>query len=320
MKLKGSEGLENVVRYTDQLNMVTGAPAYTGRYITELLLNIGERVRTLTGHPEKNPFGKRVVAFPYNFDKQEELVDSMGGVDTFYITYWVRFPYKEMTYDKAVENSKILIRSAQKAGVKRIVHISITNADEESPFPYFKGKGTVERLIRESGISYAILRPTLLFGKESKEGILINNIAYLLRKLPIFAIPGDGNYKVQPIYVEDLAQLAVDAAHKNKNITVDAAGPETHTFNELVELIRYEVGSHPKIHHLPPWLFIASSWSVGKLLNDIVVTRDEVRALMEGLLYSKDTLTGKTEFSSWLKNNKESIGTKYISEVKTHFV
>ena len=88
------------------------------------------------------------------------------------------------------------------------MHISITNPSLDSPLPYFRGKAILEKEIRASGISHAIVRPTVLFGKED---ILINNITYLLRRLPVFAIPGSGDYRLQPIYVEDLAEIAVEA-------------------------------------------------------------------------------------------------------------
>jgi NADH dehydrogenase len=301
----------------DKLNMVTGAFSYTGKYVTRRLVSMGKRVRTLTGHPDReNPFGDQVEVFPYNFDKPEELIKSLRGIDTLYNTYWIRFPYGSLTFDRAVGNTKIFIESAQKAEVRKIVHISITNADEKSPLPYFKGKGLVERFIKESGLSYAILRPALIFGKEN---ILINNIAWYLRKSPIFGVFGDGNYRVQPIYVEDLAELAVDVAHQDEDMIIDAAGPETFTFDGLVHLIKDKINSNAKILHLPPWLPSIFSKIVGKFVNDVVVTKDEVDGLMEELLYSGDPPKGKTRLSSWLEENSESLGTEYVSELKRHY-
>ncbi len=302
----------------DKLNMVTGAFSYTGKYIARRLLSMGERVRTLTGHPVKeNPFGEQVEVFPYNFDKPEELVESLLGVDTLYNSYWIRFPYGEMTFERAVGNTKILIGSAQKAGVGKIVHISITNADEKSSLPYFKGKRIVERFIQEAGLSYAILRPTVIFGKE---GILINNIAWYLRNFPIFGIFGDGNYRVQPIYVEDLAELTIDAARKDEDMVVDAVGPETFTYDGLVHLIKDKMNSNAKIIHLPAWLPLILSKIVGKFVNDVVLTKDEMDGLMGDLLYSRDPPKGKTRLSSWLEENSESVGIEYTSELKRHYL
>ncbi len=218
-----------------ELSVVTGAFSYTGKYIAQRLLSMGEGVRTITGRPDcENPFGHQLKAFPFNFDKPGELRNSLQGAKTLYNTYWVRFSYRDVTFDRAVENSKTLIKAAEEAEIRRIVHISITNPSEDSPFPYFRGKMLVEKAITQSKLSYAIIRPTVIFGSE---GILINNIAWLLRRLPIFAIPGSGDYRIQPVFVEDVAEIAVNASHSNENTVIDAVGPEIYTFDELVRLI-----------------------------------------------------------------------------------
>lgn len=302
----------------EKLNMVTGAFSYTGKYITGRLLSIGERVRTITGHPDReNPFGDEVEVFPYSFDKPAELVGSLREVDTLYNTYWVRFSYGETSFDQAVDNTKILIESAKEAGVRKIVHTSITNADQESTLPYFRGKGIVERFIQESGLSYTILRPTVIFGIED---ILINNIAWFLRTFPLFGVLGDGSYRVQPIYVEDYAELAVDLAHEDEDIITDAVGPETFTFDELVHLIKSKIHSKTWIFHSPPWFSAIFSRIVGKFVNDVVLTKDEVDGLMADLLYSQNPPRGKARLSDWLEENGRTVGTKYASELKRHYL
>src|SRR5262249_37427495 len=149
-------------------------------------------VRTITGDPSRaDPFGGRVEAFPFSFDDPARLTETLRGADTLYNTYWVRFDWRGTTYAQAIANTRTLFAAAREAGVRRIVHVSITNPSESSSLPYFRGKAELERDLRESGISYAIVRPTVVFGRED---ILINNIAWLLRRLPLFVIPGDGSY------------------------------------------------------------------------------------------------------------------------------
>ena len=301
-----------------KMNMVTGAFSYTGKYITRRLLSMRERVRTITGHPDReNPFGNEVEVFPYSFDKPTELVGSLREVDTLYNTYWIRFSYGDTSFDRAVDNTRILIESAKKAGVRKIVHTSITNADQESGLPYFSGKGNVERFIQESGISYAILRPAVIFGKED---ILINNIAWFLRTFPLFGVLGDGGYRIQPIYVEDFAELAVDLAHDDEDIIADAVGPEMFTFDELVHLIKSKIHSKTWIFHSPPWFSAVFSRIVGRFVNDVVITKDEVDGLMADLLYSQDPPRGKTRLSAWLEENSASVGVRYASELKRHYL
>ena len=298
------------------MNVVTGAFSHSGRYIAARLLAMGESVKTLTRHPEReNPFVGRVSAHSFNFDNPGRLAKSLQGAATLYNTYWIRFPHRWGTFDKAVENSQTLIRAAEKAGIRRMVHISITNPAEESPFPYFRGKALVEKAIIDSKLSHAIVRPALIFGAE---GILINNIAWLLRKFPLFAVPGSGDYRVQPIFVEDLAEIAVSAGHKNDNIVMDAVGPETFTFEELVRLIAHKINRRARIVHVRPGLVLFTARLIGRIVGDVVLTRDEIGGLMANLLVSQEPPVGQTRLSQWLAENAEALGVRYASELKRH--
>lgn len=302
---------------TTVLNAVTGATGYTGKYIARLLIEKGEKVINLTGHPGRvNPFGDQVESFPFNFDDPDRLVKSLEGVGTLYNTYWVRFPYGDMTYDKAVENSTKLIDAAEKAGVKRIVHISIANASYDSTLPYYRCKAELEDYIKDSRLTYAIIRPTVLFGKED---ILINNIAWLLRHFPVFGIPGTGEYGIQPVHVEDVAELAVDSGEKGDNFVIDAAGPEKYTFNELVSLVARSIGSRTIIIHVPAAVALNFSSLAGIAVRDVLLTWDEVRGLIEGLLVSQNPSVCHTSFAGWLERNKNRVGTEYRSELKRHY-
>jgi NADH dehydrogenase len=300
-----------------ELNVVTGAFGYTGKYIARRLLADGIRVKTLTGHPERpNPFGAQVVAAPFNFDDLPTLIDQLSGASTLYNTYWVRFSRGEVTFDRAVENTRTLIQAAKDAGVGRIVHVSITNPSLNSSLPYFRGKAQVEEAIIDSGISYAIIRPTVIFGIED---ILINNIAWMLRRFPLFVVPGGGGYRFQPIFVEDLAGLAVDAGGQEDNLILDAAGPETYTFDEFVRLVGQTMGSRTKIVHLPSALALGISKIVGYFLGDVVLTRDEITGLMSDLLISDAPPVGNTSLKSWLTINVATLGGSYTSELDRHY-
>jgi uncharacterized protein YbjT (DUF2867 family) len=300
-----------------ELHAVTGAFGFTGRYIAQRLINAGKRVRALIGRNRPNPFGDRIEVARLQFDDFQALVDSLKGVDVLYNTYWVRFNYGETTFERAVQNSQMLIRAAEEAGVRRLVHISITNPSEDSPLPYFRGKALVERAIRNSSLSYGIIRPTVLFGEGD---ILLNNIAYFLRRFPIFIVPGKGDYRLQPVYVDDVAALAVEAGERIDNFALDAVGPEVFTFAELVRLIKDAVGSKAKIVHAPPSLTMLCIGVLNYFVNDIVLTREELEGLMANLLVSDQPPTCPTRFSEWLRENAEQMGLHYASELKSHFL
>lgn len=302
---------------TTELNVVTGAFGFIGKYLTRRLLSAGKKVRTITSHQRENPFGNELTVFPLDFDNPQQLKESFQGATTLYNTYWVRFPYGNITFDKAVKNTELLIKAAEEAGVRRIVHISVTNPSEESTFPYFRGKALVEKAIVNSKLSYAIIRPTVVFGLES---ILVNNIAWFLRKFLVFAIFGSGEYRIQPVFVEDVAEIAVSVGQKNDNIIMDAVGPEIYTFNEFIRCISNKIHSKAKIVHLNPGLVLFLGKLIGYLVKDVVITKDEIWGLMANLLVSETPSTALISFSRWLEQNADSIGRKYASELERHYL
>lgn len=298
---------------SDRLCVVTGAFGYTGRYIARMLLDRGVRVRTLTNHPrDPDPFAGAVEIRPLRFSRPAELRESLRGADSLINTYWVRFPWGGETHESAVAHTKTLIGAAKEAGVRQLVHVSIANPSADSDLPYYRGKGELEEFIRGAGTSYAILRPTVVFGPED---ILINNIAWVLRHLPVFGMPGRGDYKMQPVFVEDFAALAVDSTDGDTNVAVDAVGPEIYTFAELLQTVKQIIGSRCLILPLPPLAALAAAKAIGALMGDVMLTADEVKGLMRDLLVSTQPPPCRTRLSDWLKKNAGSVGMNYASEL-----
>jgi len=304
-------------RVTDTgLDAVTGAFSYSGRAIATALTHSGRQVRTLTGHPNRATGASPIEVRPLDFDDQIGLVASLEGVTTLYNTYWVRFAHQRIDHDLAVENSRALFQAARRAGVERIVHVSITHPSVDSPLPYFRGKALVERALAETGVSYAVLRPAILFGGD---GVLLNNIAWLLRRLPVFAVGGRGDYRIRGIHVDDLAQLCLQKGADRFDSVSDAVGPERPTFVELVNSIKDAVGSRSLLVHVPAAVLPLFSQIVGTALGDVLLTRDEYRAMAEGLADSDGPTTGATALSLWLVERGPTLGLTYANELKRHF-
>ena len=299
------------------VDVVTGAFGYTGRYITGRLLESGRSVKTLTGHPNRpSPFGDRVGVAPFDFDDRRKLAEHLRGATTLYNTYWVRFPHGDVTFERAVANSETLIGAAGDAGVRRIVHVSITNPSEDSPFGYFRGKARVEEMILDSGLGYTIVRPTVIFGRED---ILINNIAYILRRLPVFGIPGSGSYRLRPVSVEDVADICVRSGPGGSDEVIDSVGPETFTFEELVRLIARAIGRRTRLVHVPPAAALTAATVIGRVVGDVLVTRDELEGLMVELVMTEGPATGTRPLTEWLAQNAAVVGRRYASEVSRHY-
>jgi uncharacterized protein YbjT (DUF2867 family) len=300
------------------LDLVTGAFSYSGSHIARLLLDAGRRVRTLTFHPGRpHPLQATVDACRYRFDDPEAMARSLEGVSTLYNTYWVRFDHGHTTFEQAIERSRALFTAGRRAGVERIVHLSITNASISSPLPYFRGKARVEDALAQSGVPYSIVRPTWIFGGD--HDVLVNNIAWILRHMPVFAVPGSGTYPVQPVHVEDLAGICTDAARRGANLVIDAAGPEIMAFDQLVALIRGATGARAPIVHVPAPTMRVAARALGLLVRDVVLTPDEIDGLMAGLLVSNERPLGEIAFSEWLHHSSGSVGRKYANELRRHF-
>lgn len=295
------------------IHAVTGAFGYSGQYIARRLLQAGYKVRTLTNSVNRrNPFGTELEVHPFNFDDPGALTASLTGVSVLYNTYWVRFNHRTFTHASAVRNTITLFRAAKAARVERIVHVSITNPSEDSELEYFRGKAELESVLKGLGLSYAILRPAVLFGKED---ILINNIAWILRRFPVFGVFGDGHYRLQPIYVDDFAKLAVAQGQATRNAVVNAIGPEVFTYRELVERIGEILGKPRPIISVSPLFGYLMSRVLGIMVRDVVLTRDEIRGLMAGLLYVDSPPTGTTKLTDWVREHAPSLGTRYASEL-----
>ena len=306
---------------TDQpdtgLDVVTGAFGFTGQHIAAWLLGEGRDVRTLTRDPDQpHPLANRVEARRYRFDNPVELARSMEGATTLYNTYWVRFERHGATFDAAVANSRALFQAARRAGVRRIVHVSITGPDVDSPLPYFRGKALVERDVADSGLGYAIVRPTVVFGEGD---VMVNDVAWLLRRVPVFPYPAGETAPVRPVFVGDVARLCVEAARRHDDVVLDAVGPETFRFVDFVGAIRTAVGSRSRLVPVPAVAVPLLTGLVGRAVNDVVLTRHELAGLMAGLVAPEGPATGEVVFSDWLAAHGDSLGHQWASEVGRHF-
>ena len=298
--------------------LITGASGFIGGAVAARLVGRAE-VRGLTSHPSKNRFGDRVRSFAYDFDDSRRMAPAFDGVDTFVNSYYVRFNYGGLTFENAVERSRALIAQAKSAGVRRIVHVSVSNASEASDLPYYSNKGRIERIVAESGVDYTILRPALVVGAGD---ILVNNIAYFLRRVPLFTIFGDGSYRAQPMTVDAFAEIAVEAVDGgHRNMTLAVAGPSDWRFVDMVRAIRRAVRSRALIVPAPAWVALGGLAVAGALLRDVVLTSDEVKGLTREYLYAESPLRRGADFAEWLARPEVSsmLGRRYESELARHF-
>jgi NADH dehydrogenase len=296
---------------------VTGAFSFTGRFIARRLITQERRVKTLTNHPQRaGTEDITAEVAPLQFSDRDALVASLRGADVLYNTYWVRFRHGRVRFGDAVANTRILLGAARDAGVRKVVHISVSNPSEDSSLDYYAGKARAERAVRESGLAWAIVRPTLVFGQGD---ILINNIAWLLRRLPIFGIPGRGDYRLQPVAGEDVAEIATWAAEQNDSVTVDAAGPDIIYYSEMVESIAIAVGRHARFVYMSPRMALRTAGLIGRVVKDVVLNEPELEGLMQEMLVSHERPRGTRRLDNWLLTSAATLGKTYASELDRHW-
>jgi uncharacterized protein YbjT (DUF2867 family) len=294
------------------VHVVTGAFSYTGAYVARALLERGERVRTLSRRPDPgHPLADDVEFARLQFTDEEALTRDLSGATTLFNTYWVRFPSGETTWAGVLDNTRTLIRAARAAGVGRVVQVSVSNASEDSPYGYFRAKALAERELQESGPAHAIVRPTLIFGRGD---LLLNNIAWALRRSPVFLVPRGRRYASQPVAVEDVAELAVELAGRSDDVVADAAGPTVYSFRELVAAVRAAIGTRTRLVAFPPLAVVAATRAASILLGDVLVRRDELAALGDDLLVSRTPPSSAKRLEDWLAEEADALGRSFISE------
>ena len=301
----------------EELHVVTGAFGYTGRWIAHQLLDEGKRVRTLTNAVGRDdPFDGRVEVHPLNFGDRGALVESLRGADVLYNTYWVRYNHqsRQFDHDVATENCRVMFEAAIEAGVRRVVHFSVAHPEQAPEWSYFRGKVATEKILRGCGISYAIVRPTVLFG--GGRNVLVNNIAWMLRYIPVFGLFGWGNYPIQPVHVRDVASIAIDLGARDDDITRDAAGLETFVYRDFIKLIAQSMGVRRLIVPLPAIVAWMAGWAMGLFLRDMVITRGEIRGLMGGLVASDEEPLGGISFSEWVAEKGPELGRRYHNDLE----
>ena len=296
------------------MNAVTGAYSFTGRYIAARLLEDGQDVLTLTRRkPSESPFDERVPALPLDFSDGAGLRRALAGVDTLYNTYWIRSPRSGTTFATAVRNTGVLLDAARHAGVRRVVQLSVTNAAPDSPYAYFRGKAAVEEAVRASGLSFAVVRPTLVFGRGE---ILVNNIAWLLRRLPLFLVARDRAYRLQPVAAQDVADICVRLGASDQDAVADAAGPRVLAFEELVREVRSAVRSRARIVRGTPRAVLVAARLLRPLAGRSLLTADELRALGADLLTSAGPPLGERRFEDWLGEAAPTLGRRLASDAR----
>ena len=295
--------------------VITGAFSFTGAAVASELSRRGWTVCSLTNR-RRPPGADHIASVPLRFESKH-LETVLSAADAFVNTYWLRFPYGGQTFETAVANSKLLIEGATQAGIGRFVHLSVSNAASNSNLGYYRGKAEVEAALRTSRLSYSIVCPTLIVGPRD---VLTNNIAWFLRRFPIFPIPDGGNYRLRPLTLGDAGRIVADETESSETAQIDAAGPEIMTFREYVHTVARACGLRRTVVGVPGNLALAALRLVQRFLKDVVLTREELLGLQQEALLSHQSPRAKESVTDWLRQNGETLGRRYANDLDRHFL
>jgi uncharacterized protein YbjT (DUF2867 family) len=262
---------------------IAGGSGFIGRAIVRRLLSdSATRVRLMSRDPDaaRRRFSADSLEFVHaDVNAPDSLRPALAGADAIvncvqFDGFPVENPRRGLTFERVDYGGTVaLLEAARSAAVKRFIYISGAAADPASSHPGFRAKGRAESAVRESGLEFTIFRPSLVYGPEDK---VVNRMAEALRYAPIFAVPGTGRQKLQPVLVDDLAAcvaLALDG--RGRNATFEVGGPELMTFDDLIRIVMQITGRHRPIIHIPETLMRAAG-AIGEKLPRPLFSRDAV--------------------------------------------
>ena len=239
---------------------VAGGSGFIGRAIVRRLAGIpATRVRLLTRDAER---ARHKFEAPANVEfvsadvtNRDSLKPALAGASAVvsavqFDGYPIENPRRGLTFERVDYGGTVaLLDAAKNAGVSRFIYISGAAADENSSQSGFRAKGRAERAIRESGLSYTIFRPSLVYGAGDR---VMNMLVNALSISPVMPVPGTGQQKVQPVLVDDVAAcVALALGGRGRNGAFDVGGPARMTFDDLIRLVMEITGRHRLIIHVP---------------------------------------------------------------------
>ncbi len=226
--------------------LITGATGYIGRHLVARLVQQGERPRCLVRDLKRAGQilpGAKVDLVQGDTTQPGTLRLVMQGVDTVIHTAFITAERKQSAgnhYDTTnVEGTANVVKAAKSAGVSRIIAVSGLGTKPDKPGSYMQGRYLAEQMIKESGMTWTIIQPSVLFGKDAP---FIKGLTDLIRTSPVVPLIGGGKIMFQPIYVEDVVSVIVEVLNepeRTANKTFTIGGPEYYSFTGIVTMLTH---------------------------------------------------------------------------------
>ena len=268
--------------------LVTGGTGFVGTHLVNTLLRRGHAVATLARTPERahNRYNRGVEVVGGDVLEPGSLIRAAAGREAIVHLVGIIFETRRQSFDamhrQAVEN---VIAAAKPAGVRRLLYMSAMGAAADAPSAYSRSKAAGESAVRQSGLDWTIIRPSLIFGPGDG---FFSGLAPIVRGNPGFIpVIGSGQTRFMPVSVYDVARVFADSLDRPETIgrTYEVGGPQTFTLNELYREIALAVGKPRKpMIHFPLWwgrlLAHGFEWAHRRGVTDApALTRDQLKSL-----------------------------------------
>jgi uncharacterized protein YbjT (DUF2867 family) len=222
--------------------LITGATGYIGRHLAARLAANGERPRCLVRNKRRAASilpADKVELVEGDTTRPETLPAAVQGVDAIVHTAFITADRKQSVgnhYNETnVRGTANLVQAAKDAGVQRIIEVSGLGTKPDKPGSYMQGRYLAEKMVKESGLSWTIIQPSVLFGKDAP---FIKGLTDLIRSAPVVPLIGGGSILFQPIYVEDVVTVIVKVLEDPSGTadkTYTIGGPEYHSFTQIID-------------------------------------------------------------------------------------
>ncbi len=237
--------------------LVTGGTGFVGTHVCRSLIARGFLPRLLvrTGSEGKIPEDVRKACRVTPGDATDREAVEYAVQGTKMIVHLVgiirEFPERDITFERLhVAATRNVVDAARRWEISRFVHMSALGARPGGPTGYFDSKGRAEEVVRRSGLSWTIIRPSVIFGPGDQ---FLKVLTGVLRKAPFVPVPGDGSYRLQPVFIGDVAKGFADAAMRPdlEGKIFEAGGPQRLSYNELLDAVAASVGRRARKIHIP---------------------------------------------------------------------
>ena len=260
---------------------VTGGTGFVGRNLVERLLGSRHSV-TVVGRrePTEDLFGDEVAFAIGSVHDPASLEQAFSGAEVVFHLVGIIAETNDNTFETTVaEGTRNVVDACQKAGVNKLLYLSAMGTSADAPTAYHRTKFAAEQAVISSGIDYVIFRPSVIYGPGDG---FVSLLERLIRRSPLTPVIGDGKYRLQPVFIDDVVSIMVQSLSSPAAVgkIIEIGGPEKLEYLEILHIIKRVLGKSRMNFHIPMWVMKPTATCLEKIVKPAPITRDQL-AMME---------------------------------------